>query len=753
MSLVLFLFAGLVTTQPISDSIWQHQKQQLTNAIESESWFSAKRALAFMKEQNPDRYEARGYDLTLARIYQREALRGSALGLYEQVTDHPLMALERMALLYDVGDDAAVIQLGNEKLLRDYGKGRTKRLLLLAQAHERRGEQEQADKIYRQLIRKAPRVVRQESYLKLATSAYAQGQSKKARQFAETLQKKWATSDEALQSVFLQLENEDESYRDQVTHLNRWARVCYNNRAFDYAEQFYKQVADRSRVRKVADGARYRLAMLPLKQGQPDQAVDAFSDILSVLDGGEFGDQASFQYARALLMSGRDQEAIEYCEEDWSRRRNKEWRDNHAKIHLQALRRQEDYAGFMAMEQRLTRGQASRSMMREYHRHAVIWSLQRDMPENALRHLTRFKKYGVPKRMRQEVLVWEGMIHQASFRYEEAVAVWLQVAQQDPNHFFGLIARELIEQNMLEVDINRVLKENKRHESLFAYYLQPHRRETLQAELQGRFKQPKILEAEEALGPDHPALNYLAIKRYDLAAAVLNKKDVPNSTYHYLKSIWYALDGDPHGSIRHAEVLADSFPDWVPYELLPQRVQELLFPRGFNQLIDREAERNKVDPNLLLAIIREESRFDTRAKSWASARGLMQFIPSTAKTIAAEVDLAEDFDLGQLYTPETAITLGARYVDKLMDYFDGKSLYTVAAYNAGEGAVHRWASFSKEYDPLFFIWDITYSETKFYCQKVLRAYHHYARVYEESPPDPLLTKLSPQQPLEQAIAR
>ena len=82
-----------------------------------------------------------------------------------------------------------------------------------------------------------------------------------------------------------------------------------------------------------------------------------------------------------------------------------------------------------------------------------------------------------------------------------------------------------------------------------------------------------------------------------------------------------------------------------------------------------------------------------------------------------------------LYDPQTAITLGAKYVDHLMETFNGVSLYTVAAYNAGEGAVNRWRGMDESVDPLRFVWDVTYDETKYYCQKVLRAYHHYARVY------------------------
>jgi soluble lytic murein transglycosylase-like protein len=66
-----------------------------------------------------------------------------------------------------------------------------------------------------------------------------------------------------------------------------------------------------------------------------------------------------------------------------------------------------------------------------------------------------------------------------------------------------------------------------------------------------------------------------------------------------------------------------------------------------------------------------------------------------------------------------------------MQTFEGNPMFTVAAYNAGENAVGRWLGFSGKENPIGFVWEVTYDETKNYCQKVLRAYHHYTRVYAD----------------------
>ena len=87
-----------------------------------------------------------------------------------------------------------------------------------------------------------------------------------------------------------------------------------------------------------------------------------------------------------------------------------------------------------------------------------------------------------------------------------------------------------------------------------------------------------------------------------------------------------------------------------------------------------------VDPRLLHAVIWQESRYKTGAKSGAGAQGLMQMIPATAKR----------FNCTNVYDPQSNVTAGAQYLRWLLDRFDGDVALALAGYNAGEGAVDKY---------------------------------------------------------------
>ena len=79
-------------------------------------------------------------------------------------------------------------------------------------------------------------------------------------------------------------------------------------------------------------------------------------------------------------------------------------------------------------------------------------------------------------------------------------------------------------------------------------------------------------------------------------------------------------------------------------------------------------QRLTVDPRFVLSIARQESRFQADAKSVAAARGMMQFIASTANEIAAQLKL-QNFQQDDLYNPDTAIRFGSQYLANLFQQF------------------------------------------------------------------------------------
>jgi soluble lytic murein transglycosylase-like protein len=185
------------------------------------------------------------------------------------------------------------------------------------------------------------------------------------------------------------------------------------------------------------------------------------------------------------------------------------------------------------------------------------------------------------------------------------------------------------------------------------------------------------------------------------------------------------LDGEPRRAIYAAEVLLQRVPDRVPQRALAEDFRRLLFPLPHAAAIAREAARQGVDPHLLAAILREESRFDSGALSGATARGVAQFVRPTARRIAAEIG-RPTLQAVDLADPETSIALAARYVANLARDFQGSPPRMVAAYNAGEPQARLWRSYCFSEDPAEYFTKVSFKETRVYVARVLSSREEYA---------------------------
>jgi soluble lytic murein transglycosylase len=154
---------------------------------------------------------------------------------------------------------------------------------------------------------------------------------------------------------------------------------------------------------------------------------------------------------------------------------------------------------------------------------------------------------------------------------------------------------------------------------------------------------------------------------------------------------------------------------------------ELIFPRPWAGLVQAAAEKSKIQIELIYSIMRQESSFNPNARSGADAFGLMQLIPEVAQhaSSGAGLELKSHEDL---YRPETNIPLGAEFVRELLAKWDGRFIPAVASYNASEKAVAGWLHTRDRHDPLAFIEDIPYEETKGYVKLVLRNFVFYSRL-------------------------
>lgn len=191
----------------------------------------------------------------------------------------------------------------------------------------------------------------------------------------------------------------------------------------------------------------------------------------------------------------------------------------------------------------------------------------------------------------------------------------------------------------------------------------------------------------------------------------------------------YNLAGASRPSLQAVEILVKNIPDDFLPELLPRRIQELLYPRYFYEHIREDAEEYDADPVLVLAIMREESRFNPRAKSVAAARGLLQFILTTALQIGRDVGLTE-LSSDDLYDPRIVIQLGAKYIGDLMEDFGGDRYKAASAYNAGPNQARLWGRLAPAAGSDYFLSAINFDETKHYVRKVMNSHLRYSEIYE-----------------------
>jgi soluble lytic murein transglycosylase len=143
----------------------------------------------------------------------------------------------------------------------------------------------------------------------------------------------------------------------------------------------------------------------------------------------------------------------------------------------------------------------------------------------------------------------------------------------------------------------------------------------------------------------------------------------------------------------------------------------LYYPYRYRTIIEQQASRYEVDPLLVAAVIRVESKFHPEAISRKGAVGLMQIMPSTAEWIAEQLGF-EDLTKEMLFDPEINIRFGTWYLANLAKEFDGNLVLVIASYNGGRGQVSRWleqGTWSGRYEDRA---EIPFGETRLFLAKV-----------------------------------
>ncbi|MDT7542835.1 MAG: soluble lytic murein transglycosylase [Acidobacteriota bacterium] len=178
-------------------------------------------------------------------------------------------------------------------------------------------------------------------------------------------------------------------------------------------------------------------------------------------------------------------------------------------------------------------------------------------------------------------------------------------------------------------------------------------------------------------------------------------------------------------------VMQKPYPDYAQMkpEELSREEWDAFYPLAYWDTITQEARARGLDPYRVAAFIRQETVFDPRAVSHASAYGLMQLVMDTAQRTAARVGVSPPSSIEELFNPQLNIKLGTAYLRTQLDNY-GRVEYAAAAYNAGPGRVVRWkVELPSEIDE----WAeaVPFKETRQYIQGIIRNTLQYQRLYDE----------------------
>ncbi len=305
---------------------------------------------------------------------------------------------------------------------------------------------------------------------------------------------------------------------------------------------------------------------------------------------------------------------------------------------------------------------------------------------------------------------WRGRIFEDVGEPKQAVEIYSQLAFDHPNTYYGLIARQKVARLAPEEAPRLAVKLMPALETKdpFPVYAGP------------LSSDPGFAAAVEMLRlglAEQVTYEVLAIDRTQLPpdsvrllVYMLSLAGEERSA-HGLARLW--LRRDLSGRITSAN----------------RAIWEIAYPNAYRDLILKHCEEAaSLDPDLLQALMREESALDPKAYSWAGALGLCQLMPATAAEVAGKLKLHRP-SFAALLEPDLNIRLGAKYLSDLLVRAKGVKQFALAGYNAGEGAVGRWRQQYGDDEVDTWVENIPIDETRNYVKRVLRSYNTYRMLY------------------------
>ena len=198
----------------------------------------------------------------------------------------------------------------------------------------------------------------------------------------------------------------------------------------------------------------------------------------------------------------------------------------------------------------------------------------------------------------------------------------------------------------------------------------------------------------------------------------------------YTQARLFARSGSIHRAFTYAHGLLRRYPAGTPFAAIHPEVMGWCYPAPFRDDVLTACREAVVEPYLVYGIMLQESRCNPRAHSPVAARGLMQLMPETAKEVAARRNIPLSSDPAALYGEGLNVRLGVWYVRQLLDSLQ-HAAPVAAAYNAGQSQAMYWSRLSGKPLDYYFIPEVHFNQTREYVNLVLANRSMYAWLYPD----------------------
>lgn len=296
--------------------------------------------------------------------------------------------------------------------------------------------------------------------------------------------------------------------------------------------------------------------------------------------------------------------------------------------------------------------------------------------------------------------------------------------QASPRILFWLGKLSLIEKNYSSA--NSYFKEviTKYPNSYYAFRANSKLNNRNDVKLRRNYKQL----SEKIINPQFP-INYTKLSPSDMSLVM---KIIDLDDYSLLEQIdfdtkfidsWISYKKGNY--VRSVNLAKIAFDELEVKPLFYDEVYKLVYPLHYTAKINAYSSIWNLDPYLVISLIKEESYFNSNAKSVSGAIGLMQLMPSTAYFTAKHYKLYYN----SLYNVEDNLKLGTAYLNYVIKYTDN-ILYAIAGYNGGHNNIKTWQKYTNNNDFDEVIENIPYPESKHYVRKVFSSYWNYKNIYK-----------------------